>query len=93
MFHFTKKRIDATLDLIYYPHISVGWDNSPRIGKSPVMKNNIPENFAKALCEAKVYVDAHLKQAPLITINSWSEWVETSYLQHVMFSDTGTWKQ
>jgi hypothetical protein len=74
-------RIDATFDLVYYPHISVGWDNSPRTGKSAVVENNTPENFEKALRDAKTYVDTHPKQAPLITINSWNEWTETSYLQ------------
>ncbi len=73
--------IDATFDLVYYPHISVGWDNSPRTARSAVVKNNTPENFAKALRMAKEYVDSHPGQAPLITINSWNEWTETSYLQ------------
>ncbi|MDR2776202.1 MAG: glycoside hydrolase family 99-like domain-containing protein [Tannerella sp.] len=74
-------RIDATFDLTYYPHISVGWDNSPRTGKSAVVKNNTPENFEKALRDAKEYADAHPQQVPLITINSWNEWTETSFLQ------------
>jgi hypothetical protein len=74
-------RIDATFDLAYYPHISVGWDNSPRTGKSAVVKNNTPERFEKALRDAKAYADAHPRQVPLITINSWNEWTETSYLQ------------
>jgi hypothetical protein len=74
-------RIDATFDLVYYPHISVGWDNSPRMGTSAVVKNNTPENFEKALRDAKAYADAHPEQAPLITVNSWNEWTETSYLQ------------
>ncbi|MFT3934266.1 MAG: glycoside hydrolase family 99-like domain-containing protein [Chitinophagaceae bacterium] len=74
-------RIDTSFDLTYYPHISVGWDNSPRTGKSAVVKNNTPENFEKGLRMAKAYIDAHPKQAPLITINSWNEWTETSYLQ------------
>ena len=30
---------------------------------------------------AKAYVDSHPGLAPLITINSWNEWTETSYLQ------------
>ena len=34
---------------IYYPHVSIGWDNSPRFGKSAVVRNNTPENFQKAL--------------------------------------------
>lgn len=73
--------IDSTFEVKYYPHISVGWDNSPRTGQSAVVKNNIPQNFEKALRMAKDYVDAHPKQAPLITLNSWNEWTETSYLQ------------
>jgi hypothetical protein len=67
----------------YYPHISVGWDNNPRFEmfRGGIVKNNTPDNFEKALLMAKNYVDAHPKQAPLITINSWNEWTETSYLQ------------
>ena len=66
----------------YYPHVSVGWDNNPRFEmfKPGVVKNNTPANFEKALEEAKKFVDQHPGQAPLITINSWNEWTETSYL-------------
>jgi len=66
----------------YFPHISVGWDNNPRYTefKPGIMKNNTPENFAKALGRAKKYADSHPDQPPLITINSWNEWTETSYL-------------
>ncbi|RYE25232.1 MAG: hypothetical protein EOP45_05020 [Sphingobacteriaceae bacterium] len=74
-------RIDKDFKLTYYPHVSIGWDNSPRTGHSAVMKNNTPANFAKALRAAKDFVDAHPNQVPLITINSWNEWTETSYLQ------------
>jgi hypothetical protein len=66
----------------YYPHVSVGWDSSPRTyaAQKSIVKNNTPANFEKALIEAKKYVDAHPDQAPLITVNSWNEWTETSYL-------------
>jgi hypothetical protein len=74
-------RIDTAFTIPYYPHVSIGWDNSPRTGQSAVVKNNTPANFAKALQMAKDYVDAHPHQAPLITINSWNEWTETSYLE------------
>ena len=74
-------KIDSLFTMPYYPHISIGWDNSPRIGKSPQVKNNTPENFAKGLRMARDYVDRHPDRAPLITINSWNEWTETSYLQ------------
>ncbi len=67
----------------YYPHISIGWDNNPRFEmfRGGIVKNNTPANFEKALIMARDYADAHPKQAPLITINSWNEWTETSYLQ------------
>ncbi len=74
-------RIDNTYSFPYYPHISVGWDNSPRTQHSAVVRNNTPENFEKGLLKAKAYADAHPGQAPLITINSWNEWTETSFLQ------------
>ncbi len=73
-------RIDSDFDLTYYPHVSVGWDNSPRMVGSAAVKNNTPDNFEKALRMAKEYADSHPGQVPLITINSWNEWTETSYL-------------
>ena len=67
--------------MTFYPHISIGWDNSPRTGHSAVLKNNTPENFEKGLRMAKEFVDKHPGHAPLITINSWNEWTESSYLE------------
>ncbi|MCC7490908.1 MAG: glycoside hydrolase family 99-like domain-containing protein [Fimbriimonadaceae bacterium] len=75
--------LDATYAVPYHPHVSVGWDSSPRAHhyRGAITTNNTPDNFAAALRRAKAYVDAHPQQAPLITINSWNEWTETSYLQ------------
>ena len=74
-------RIANEFTIPYYAHVSIGWDNSPRTAKSAVTKNNTPENFQKALEDAKAFADNHPNQHPLITINSWNEWTETSYLQ------------
>ncbi len=75
-------RLGNDLDVPYYPHVSIGWDNNPRFEmfRPGIVRNNTPENFEKALEKAKEYVDGHPGQPPLITINSWNEWTETSYL-------------
>ena len=68
---------------LYFPEVSLGWDNNPRYRnfKPNILRNNTPENIKKALFQAKTYVDTHNLPVPLITINSWNEWTETSYLQ------------
>ncbi len=66
----------------YYPHISIGWDNNPRFFefRPGVMKNNTPQQVQKAFEEAKAFSDRY-NTLPLITVNSWNEWTETSYLE------------
>ena len=39
-----------------------------------------PESFAAFLQKTKEYVDQRPDRPKLITINSWNEWVEGSYL-------------
>jgi len=76
-------RMDREYTVPYYPHVSIGWDNNPRFcGYTDyVCKNNTPELFEAALRKAKSYVDTHDLPVSLITLNSWNEWTETSYLQ------------
>ena len=76
-------RIDKDYKVPYYPHVSIGWDNNPRFYgfKPDICYNNTPENVEKAFRMAKDYLDAHPEVHPLVTVNSWNEWTETSYLQ------------
>ena len=75
------EKIAATFKIPYFPHVSIGWDNNPRfkLPHGAVLKNNTPENFEKALQLAKAYAEGH--NVPMITINSWNEWTESSYLE------------
>lgn len=77
----------AQLSVPFYPNISVGWDNNVRFleFREGVVENNTPENFKAACEQVKAFADSSMKngimKAPLITVNSWNEWTETSYLQ------------
>ena len=75
--------IDRNYDCTYFPHVSIGWDNNPRYKRfgGSVTRNNTPENFEKGLLLARDYLEKHPDQTQLVTINSWNEWTETSYLE------------
>ena len=75
-------KVEQSYGVPYSPHVSIGWDNNPRFKKfrPQIVKNNTPANFEKALRAARKFADEH-GRIPLITINSWNEWTETSYLE------------
>lgn len=81
------KRESEKLNIPFYPNISVGWDNNVRFHDfvPGVVENNTPENFKIACKKVKAFADESMKKgimkAPFITVNSWNEWTETSYLQ------------
>jgi len=67
----------------FYPHVSIGWDNTPRnpsFAAESVVQGSTPEAFERCLQRAKAFIDARPGQPPLITLNSWNEWTEGSYL-------------
>lgn len=77
------ERIEAEYTIPYFPHISCGWDNNPRFKRfrPNIVKNATPENIEAGMRMAKEYLDAHPDLPPLVTVNSWNEWTETSYLE------------
>lgn len=79
-----RKLLDQKLEVPYFPNVSIGYDDTPRFpasGKKEVVNyHNTPESFGAFLQKAKDYCDAHPDQPKLITVFSWNEWVEGSYL-------------
>lgn len=77
----------GNIKIPFYPNLTLGWDNNVRFkGFIPgVVKNNDPAAVERACVKIKEFADESLKKdlmkAPLITVNSWNEWTETSYLQ------------
>ncbi len=69
----------------YFAHVAIGWDNNPRWTRDvfrPIIMAQSPAQFERFLREAKEWTDKnHPKGPKLITINSWNEWSEGSYLE------------
>jgi len=73
----------ARLGVTYIPHVSVGWDNNARFFAydDRIIKENTPEQIEAAFRAVKEFLARHPELPPLITVNSWNEWTEGSYLQ------------
>ena len=70
----------------YFAHASVGWDANSRYPANsiqPTATNATPRKFEVVLRRAKDWTDCNTRPgAPkLITVNSWNEWTEGSYLE------------
>ncbi|MDF2715450.1 MAG: hypothetical protein K0R28_2375 [Paenibacillus sp.] len=78
--------------LPYFPNVTMGWDSSPRTIQSdrfdnlgypymPLLADNTPEEFEKALRDARSFVENKAQGPKICTINAWNEWTEGSYLE------------
>jgi len=82
-----------TIPAPYHINATMGWDSSPRCRNSPdwmtrrgypfgpVIVNNTPYLFKKYLAKAKELTMQNPESERIITINSWNEWGEGSYLE------------
>ncbi len=66
----------------FFCHVSVGWDNNPRFPQRvPHISGESPAIFERYLRAAKDWTAKYNPECPLITVNSWNEWTEGSYLE------------
>jgi len=79
-----REKWDKALSAPFFPNASIGWDDSPRfphqVKEDVVHLNKSPQAFSSFLQKAKDYCNEHPEQPKLITIFSWNEWIEGSYL-------------
>lgn len=80
------KKIADDFGVPFFPNITVGWDTNaryPRDAKEPIAHGTTPEKFERFSRQVKAWAEANLPDsAPrLITVNSWNEWTEGSYLE------------
>jgi len=90
-FDYANKFAES-IDLPYYPNVTMGWDSSPRANQNDRFTNlgypfmgtiseNTPENFKKAMVQVRDYLDQHPGAQNIFNINCWNEWTEGSYLE------------
>src|SRR5208337_2714619 len=76
----------------YFPNVSLGWDSSPRANQADEFGNfgypftntisgNTPERFREALEIAHGRLLAQKSGPRILTVNSWNEWTEGSYIE------------
>ena len=76
----------------YFPNVSMGWDSSPRAHQSDLfddsgypfmntISGNSPERFKEALQIAHKRLVEQNWGPRILTINSWNEWTEGSYIE------------
>ena len=82
---------EEIFDVPVFPNVSMGWDPSPRTNQDDhfgdfgypftnTISGNTPEQFYQALLEAKKRL-LETQGPQIVTINSWNEWSEGSYLE------------
>lgn len=94
------ERFAKKYELPYFPNVTMGWDASPRTIQSDsydnliypymaTLQENTPEEFKKALEQAREFLDKGLTKPGILTINAWNEWTEGSYLEPDMINGMG----
>jgi hypothetical protein len=77
------REIEDKTSITYYPHLSVGWDSNARFKElhPAIITENTPGRIEAGLRQLKAFMDERPALHPLVTLNAWNEWTETSYLQ------------
>lgn len=84
------EKIAASLEIPFYPNVTVGWDSTPRtdpaiafeLGDYPWIPaaDPTPHQFADGVDAALRFLEMHRPSHPMLTINAWNEWTEGSSL-------------
>ena len=82
----TARREAASVGAVYFPNLSCGWDTNaryPATERRPIVHKANPEDFERFARRVKAWADANVPDGlpKLITVNSWNEWTEGSYME------------
>ena len=70
----------------HFPTLAVGWDTNARYPKEercPIVHGSNPQSFERFARRIREWTDRNIPadQPKLITVNSWNEWTEGTYLE------------
>ena len=88
-------RFKGEFTVPYFPNVSMGWDSTPRTVQSdvyerealgypftPTIIGNTPDKFEEAMRAVKRFLEQSDRDTPrIVTVNSWNEWTEGSYIE------------
>ena len=74
------------LGAVYFPNLTVGWDTNARYPATEtrrIVRDANPSDFEASARRVKSWADANVPASlpRLITVNSWNEWTEGTYLE------------
>ena len=80
------KAFASSMGAKYFPNITVGWDTNARYPASDVrsmVHGANPADFEAFARRTREWADANIEPGmpKLITVNSWNEWTEATYLE------------
>ena len=80
------KAAAVKIGAVYFPNLTVGWDTNARYPQNErrnIVHNANPEDFEYFAGQVKKWADANIpaEMPKLITVNSWNEWTEGTYLE------------
>jgi hypothetical protein len=80
------KAAAAKMGAVYFPNITVGWDTNARYPKNErrnIVRGSNPIDFEDFARQTRNWADENIPAGMprLITVNSWNEWTEGTYLE------------
>ncbi len=93
----------GSIDLPYYPNVTMGWDSSPRASQEDPYENhgypfmgtiadNTPENFKNALIQVREYLDRHPGAKTYLTSIAGTNGQKEAILSRIPSTGWPTWR-
>lgn len=88
-----RRKLRSQCAAPFFPCCSVGWDDSPRVGRSARrVTQRSPDQFERLMLAAKHFLAEAETVPKIVFLSSRNEWTEDHVCRPVRFTVTATWK-